>query len=60
MLRMLASPRLREQLAVQLEQYADAEHQPGIVVDFESLPKASEKDFEKFIHDLGNALHRAS
>ena len=57
MLQMLANPQARERLAVQLERYADAERQPGVVVDFESLPKSSEKDFEKFIHDLGEALH---
>ena len=50
-------PSARERLAMQLEQFADAEHQPGIVVDFESLPKSSEKDFEHFIHDLSAALH---
>ena len=44
---------------MQLEQYADAEHQPGVVVDFESLPKSSEKDFENFIHDLGDGAARA-
>ncbi len=57
MLQMLANPAARERLAQQLEQYADAERQPGVVVDFESLPKSSEPDFEHFIHDLGSTLH---
>jgi cellulose synthase/poly-beta-1,6-N-acetylglucosamine synthase-like glycosyltransferase/peptidoglycan/xylan/chitin deacetylase (PgdA/CDA1 family)/spore germination protein YaaH len=57
MLQMLASPAARERLAGQLEQYADAERQPGVVVDFESLPQSSEPDFEIFVHDLGTALH---
>jgi cellulose synthase/poly-beta-1,6-N-acetylglucosamine synthase-like glycosyltransferase/peptidoglycan/xylan/chitin deacetylase (PgdA/CDA1 family)/spore germination protein YaaH len=57
MLQMLANAEARERLAIELERYADAERQPGVVVDFESLPKSSEKDFEKFIHDLGEALH---
>src|SRR6185312_7802396 len=57
MLQMLASPSARERLAMDLEHFADAEHQPGVVVDFESLPASSEKDFEKFIHDLSEALH---
>jgi peptidoglycan-N-acetylglucosamine deacetylase len=57
MLQMLANPTARERLASQLEQYADAERQPGVVVDFESLPKESEKDFERFVHDLGVSLH---
>jgi cellulose synthase/poly-beta-1,6-N-acetylglucosamine synthase-like glycosyltransferase/peptidoglycan/xylan/chitin deacetylase (PgdA/CDA1 family)/spore germination protein YaaH len=57
MLQMLANPTARERLALQLEEYADAERQPGVVVDFESLPKSSEPDFESFVHDLGSALH---
>jgi len=57
MLQMLASPVARARLAAQLEQYADAERQPGVVVDFESLPKKSEPDFESFVHDLGSDLH---
>jgi peptidoglycan-N-acetylglucosamine deacetylase len=57
MVKMLASPAARAHLATSIEQYADAEHNPGIVVDFESLPQSSEKDFQAFIHDLGAALH---
>ena len=52
MLEMLANPAARARLATQLEEYADAERQPGVVVDFESLPKKSEPDFEGFVHDL--------
>jgi peptidoglycan-N-acetylglucosamine deacetylase len=57
MLQMLANPAARENLAKQLEEYADAEHQAGIVVDFESMPKSSMTDFEKFTHDLSGDLH---
>ncbi len=57
MLQMLANPAARERLAVQLEEFAVAERQPGIVVDFESLPRSSEQDFQQFIHDLGVVLH---
>jgi cellulose synthase/poly-beta-1,6-N-acetylglucosamine synthase-like glycosyltransferase/spore germination protein YaaH/peptidoglycan/xylan/chitin deacetylase (PgdA/CDA1 family) len=56
-IQMLANPTARAKLANALEQYADAEHNPGIVVDFESLPQSSEKDFQGFIHDLSTALH---
>jgi len=57
-LKMLADPAARTRLARQLEEYADAEHQSGIVVDFESLPdKTSEKELESFVHDLGTDLH---
>ena len=47
----------RQHLAKQIEEYADAEHEPGIVVDFESMPESSQKDFQDFVHDLGAALH---
>jgi peptidoglycan-N-acetylglucosamine deacetylase len=57
MLQMLANPVAREHLAEQIEQYADAEHQPGIVVDFESMPESSMQDFQHFIHDLSASLH---
>jgi peptidoglycan-N-acetylglucosamine deacetylase len=56
-LQMLANPAARANLATQIEQYADAEHQPGVVVDFESLPETSQQDFQHFIHDLGSDLH---
>ncbi|MBZ5694103.1 MAG: glycosyltransferase [Acidobacteriia bacterium] len=57
MLRMLANPAARQHLATQLEEFADAEHQPGVVVDFELLPQSSQQDFQRFIHDLATALH---
>jgi cellulose synthase/poly-beta-1,6-N-acetylglucosamine synthase-like glycosyltransferase/spore germination protein YaaH/peptidoglycan/xylan/chitin deacetylase (PgdA/CDA1 family) len=56
-IQMLSSAAARARLAKELEEYADAEHQPGIVVDFESLPEANQKDFQSFIHDLGSDLH---
>jgi peptidoglycan-N-acetylglucosamine deacetylase len=57
MLQMLANPAARQNLASQLEMFADAEHQPGVVVDFELLPKSSQQDFQHFIHDLSVSLH---
>ena len=56
-LQMLTNAGARARLSRELEQYADAQHQPGIVVDFESLPETNQKDFESFIHDLGSDLH---
>jgi cellulose synthase/poly-beta-1,6-N-acetylglucosamine synthase-like glycosyltransferase/spore germination protein YaaH/peptidoglycan/xylan/chitin deacetylase (PgdA/CDA1 family) len=56
-LQMLANPVARDRLAAAVEQYADAEHDPGIVVDFESLPKSSQNDFQAFIHELSTDLH---
>ncbi len=56
-LQMLADPAARKRLSASIEEYADTEHNPGIVVDFESLPESSQKDFRDFIHDLGTDLH---
>ena len=56
-IKMLANPAARAQLARQLEQYAQDQHDPGIVVDFESLPETSQKDFQAFVHRLGSDLH---
>jgi len=56
-LQMLASAPARARLSRQIEQYADAQHQPGVVVDFESLPDASQKDFQEFVHALASDLH---
>ncbi|MGO9591366.1 MAG: glycosyltransferase [Candidatus Acidiferrales bacterium] len=57
MLQMLANSAARARLATQIEEYADAEREPGIVVDFESMPESSMKDFQQFIHDLSADLH---
>jgi cellulose synthase/poly-beta-1,6-N-acetylglucosamine synthase-like glycosyltransferase/peptidoglycan/xylan/chitin deacetylase (PgdA/CDA1 family)/spore germination protein YaaH len=56
-LQMIASAPARTLLSRQIEQYADAQHEPGIVVDFESLPESNQKDFQSFIHDLSADLH---
>ncbi len=57
MLQMLGDPVARQHLAKQIEDYANAEHEPGIVIDFESMPEASQEDFQNFVHDLGASLH---
>ena len=57
MLQMLANPAARQNLARQLEEFADAERQAGIVVDFESLPKSSQVDFQHFVHEVAADLH---
>jgi peptidoglycan-N-acetylglucosamine deacetylase len=60
MVGMLAREDSRERLSKSLEEFAVAEHQPGIVVDFELVPKSSQPDFQKFVHDLAAALHSAN
>jgi cellulose synthase/poly-beta-1,6-N-acetylglucosamine synthase-like glycosyltransferase/peptidoglycan/xylan/chitin deacetylase (PgdA/CDA1 family)/spore germination protein YaaH len=57
MAQMLANPASRQRLITSLEEFADAEHQAGIVVDFEEVPQASQQDFQHFAHDLAAALH---
>jgi cellulose synthase/poly-beta-1,6-N-acetylglucosamine synthase-like glycosyltransferase/spore germination protein YaaH/peptidoglycan/xylan/chitin deacetylase (PgdA/CDA1 family) len=56
-LHMLANPAARARLAAQLEEFAVAQREPGVVVDFESLPESSQPAFRHFIHDLSLALH---
>jgi peptidoglycan-N-acetylglucosamine deacetylase len=57
MVEMLERPASRERLAKELAQFAVAQHEPGIVVDFELVPKAAQENFQHFIHDLAAALH---
>ena len=57
MVEMLERPASRERLAKELEQFATAQHEPGIVVDFELVPKSAQENLQHFIHDLAVALH---
>jgi peptidoglycan-N-acetylglucosamine deacetylase len=57
---MLASPAARQKLSKSLTDFALAQHDPGIVVDFEQVPDSSQQDFTKFIGDLGTDLHAAN
>jgi cellulose synthase/poly-beta-1,6-N-acetylglucosamine synthase-like glycosyltransferase/spore germination protein YaaH/peptidoglycan/xylan/chitin deacetylase (PgdA/CDA1 family) len=60
MAEMLAQPASRERLIKALTDFATQQHQPGIVVDFEQVPKSSMEDFQRFIHDLGESLRSAN
>jgi cellulose synthase/poly-beta-1,6-N-acetylglucosamine synthase-like glycosyltransferase/spore germination protein YaaH/peptidoglycan/xylan/chitin deacetylase (PgdA/CDA1 family) len=57
---MLANPVARQKLSKSLTDFATAQHDPGIVVDFEQVPDSSQQDFTRFIGDLGNDLHAAN
>src|ERR1700683_2148917 len=57
MAEMLANPAARERLSKSLADFASAQHQSGIVVDFELVPQSSQPDFARFIHDLAVAMH---
>ena len=60
MAEMLANPAARQKLAKSLTAFANAQHDPGIVVDFEQVPDSSQADFARFIGDLGNDLHASN
>ncbi|HXN72588.1 MAG TPA: glycosyltransferase [Candidatus Acidoferrales bacterium] len=60
MAEMLALPASRERLTKSLTDFATQQHQAGIVVDFEQVPKSSMEDFQHFIHDLGESLRAAN
>jgi cellulose synthase/poly-beta-1,6-N-acetylglucosamine synthase-like glycosyltransferase/spore germination protein YaaH/peptidoglycan/xylan/chitin deacetylase (PgdA/CDA1 family) len=57
---MLANPAARQKLSKSLTSFATAQHDPGIVVDFEQVPDSSQQDFAKFIGDLAANLHSAN
>ncbi|MGH9714513.1 MAG: glycosyltransferase [Candidatus Acidiferrales bacterium] len=54
---MLADAAARHRLIQTTAQYAVAQHHPGIVLDFESIPEASQQNFTRFIGELAAALH---
>ncbi len=60
MAEMLANPAARERLSKSLSDFASAQRQSGIVVDFEGVPQTSQPDFSRFIHDLAITMHAAN
>jgi cellulose synthase/poly-beta-1,6-N-acetylglucosamine synthase-like glycosyltransferase/spore germination protein YaaH/peptidoglycan/xylan/chitin deacetylase (PgdA/CDA1 family) len=56
---MLARPESRERLAQALANFATKQKDPGIVLDFEEVPDASQTHFKHFTRDLAAALHAA-
>jgi cellulose synthase/poly-beta-1,6-N-acetylglucosamine synthase-like glycosyltransferase/spore germination protein YaaH/peptidoglycan/xylan/chitin deacetylase (PgdA/CDA1 family) len=54
---MLADPASRHRLVETTAQYAVAQHHPGVVLDFESIPESSQQNFTRFTSELANALH---
>src|ERR1700674_4831035 len=57
---MLKSSTARENLAQQAVQYLTQNHCVGLVVDFEEIPKKSQKDFSQFIAELATDLHNSN
>ena len=58
MLRMLANPSAREHLAAQLEQYADAEHQPGSGGGLRIAAEIERKGLRVFYPRSGRIVHQ--
>jgi poly-beta-1,6 N-acetyl-D-glucosamine synthase len=56
----LTTPAARQRLIQTAVLYTQAQKQAGIVLDFESIPDANQKDLTKFIEELGKALHSAT
>jgi cellulose synthase/poly-beta-1,6-N-acetylglucosamine synthase-like glycosyltransferase/spore germination protein YaaH/peptidoglycan/xylan/chitin deacetylase (PgdA/CDA1 family) len=56
---MMTSPAARHRLIQTTVQYAVAQKQAGLVIDFESLPKEDQPDFTRFVEELGKAVHGA-
>src|SRR6266481_3042009 len=57
---MLKSSTARQNLAQRSVQYVTQNHFAGLVVDFEEIPKKSQKDFSQFISELAADLHNSN
>jgi spore germination protein YaaH len=54
---MLAHPAARKNLETSIFNFVVAQHQPGVVLDFEEVPEKSQDDFRTFIGELAAQLH---
>src|SRR5260370_19755556 len=59
MTQFLANPAARQKLTQGLLQYAQLEHQAGIVLDLEDIPDSSQRHFQKFVSEAGAGVHTA-
>src|ERR1700674_1490260 len=57
---MLQNPAARQHLTDQAILYLTKSHSAGLVVDFEEIPKKSQKDFTQFVGELAEQLHRSN
>jgi cellulose synthase/poly-beta-1,6-N-acetylglucosamine synthase-like glycosyltransferase/spore germination protein YaaH/peptidoglycan/xylan/chitin deacetylase (PgdA/CDA1 family) len=57
---MLKSSTARQHLSQQAVQYVSQSHFAGLVVDFEEIPKQSQKDFTQFVSELAADLHNSN
>jgi peptidoglycan-N-acetylglucosamine deacetylase len=56
----LTTPAARERLIQTAVLYTQAQKQVGLALDFEGIPDDKQKDFTRFIEELGKALHAAN
>jgi len=59
LVKLLVAPAARKQLVAELTSYLTAQHNPGLVLDFENLPDSSQPDFNRFVRQLAAGLHAA-
>jgi cellulose synthase/poly-beta-1,6-N-acetylglucosamine synthase-like glycosyltransferase/peptidoglycan/xylan/chitin deacetylase (PgdA/CDA1 family)/spore germination protein YaaH len=59
MAEMLASATARHKLAQDLVQFATQAHEAGVLVDFEEVPDASQKNYRDFAAELSTGMHAA-
>jgi peptidoglycan-N-acetylglucosamine deacetylase len=57
--KLLAAPAARKRLIAAFIAYLTAQHNPGLVLDFENLPDSSQPDFNRFVRELASRLHAA-
>jgi peptidoglycan-N-acetylglucosamine deacetylase len=57
---MMTTPMARQGLIRTAVLYTQAQKQSGIVLDFENIPDEHQKDFTRFIEELGKGLHAAN
>jgi cellulose synthase/poly-beta-1,6-N-acetylglucosamine synthase-like glycosyltransferase/peptidoglycan/xylan/chitin deacetylase (PgdA/CDA1 family)/spore germination protein YaaH len=57
---LLASPTARARAVAQLLDHVVTRRRPGLVLDFEDVPPARQREFALFVKELAAALHHAS
>ncbi|HME12364.1 MAG TPA: polysaccharide deacetylase family protein, partial [Candidatus Acidoferrum sp.] len=60
MAEMLGSAAARHKLSQDLVQFAQQAHEAGVLVDFEEVPDASQKNYREFAAELASGMHAAS
>ncbi len=56
---MVSNPGARERVITQLLDYVRGQRLPGVSLDFENIPEASNRDFARFVEQAASAFHQA-